>query len=69
MFCLQLAQRNASSQALATDLTDIVGKENVSTSEAVREQHSHDESYHAYALRARFFSLDHLMFTVVISLM
>jgi len=25
-----------------------VGNENVSTTAAVREQHSHDESYHAY---------------------
>ncbi|CAF3939159.1 unnamed protein product, partial [Rotaria sp. Silwood1] len=40
-------QRYASSQALATDLKSIVGNDNVGTSTAIREQHSHDESYHA----------------------
>jgi hypothetical protein len=31
-------------------LKDIVGNDNVSNTAAVREQHSHDESYHTYAL-------------------
>ena len=28
------------------DLRSIVGKANVSTADAVRDQHGHDESYH-----------------------
>ncbi|CAF5019165.1 unnamed protein product, partial [Rotaria sp. Silwood1] len=43
----QFIKRYASSQALATDLKSIVGNDNVGTSTAIREQHSHDESYHA----------------------
>jgi len=37
-----------------------VGNDNVSTSGAAREQHSHDESYHAYAIIVmRWWSLNH----------
>ncbi|CAF4588065.1 unnamed protein product, partial [Rotaria sp. Silwood2] len=43
----KFTQRYASSQTLSTDLKSIVGNDNVSTTAAVREQHSHDESYHA----------------------
>ncbi|CAF3185966.1 unnamed protein product [Rotaria socialis] len=42
-----LTQRYASSQTLVADLKQIVGNDNVSNTAAVREQHSHDESYHA----------------------
>ncbi len=47
-----MTQRYASSSSLATDLKGIVGNDNVSNSAAVREQHSHDESYHAYVIIA-----------------
>ncbi|GAB1603579.1 probable D-lactate dehydrogenase, mitochondrial isoform X1 [Argonauta hians] len=33
-------------ESIVDDLTSIVGKENVSTAMAVREQHGHDESFH-----------------------
>ncbi|CAF0842240.1 unnamed protein product [Rotaria sordida] len=46
LFLYKFMQRYASSQALAADLKNIVGNDNVATSTAVREQHSHDESYH-----------------------
>jgi len=42
----QLTSRYASSQALFNDLKGIVGDDNISIASAVREQHSHDESYH-----------------------
>ncbi|CAF0898986.1 unnamed protein product [Adineta steineri] len=43
----KLTYRYASSQTLVTDLKAIAGNENVSNSASVREQHGHDESYHA----------------------
>ncbi|CAF1974790.1 unnamed protein product [Rotaria magnacalcarata] len=43
----KLIRRCASTKALATDLKHIVGTDNATSSTAVREQHNHDESYHA----------------------
>ena len=37
---------------MATDLSGIAGKDNISTSKAAREQHGHDESYHAYVIKS-----------------
>ncbi|KAK7498890.1 hypothetical protein BaRGS_00009982 [Batillaria attramentaria] len=52
--CKSAVRRRFSSQAVAEKVTDgfvedlrnVVGKANVSTAEAVRDQHGHDESYH-----------------------
>ena len=67
----QLVQRCASSQALATDLKGIAGNENVSATASVREQHSHDESYHAYVRLLPSSTDDHSsrVFVVVMNLM
>ena len=43
---LQVAQSVKVTPSFVDELRNIVGKSNVSTAEAVREQHGHDESYH-----------------------
>ncbi|KAK3608029.1 hypothetical protein CHS0354_031015 [Potamilus streckersoni] len=46
----QVAEKIQIPSSFAADLAQIVGKHNVSTANAVREQHGHDESYHSIEL-------------------
>ncbi|KAL8618070.1 hypothetical protein ACOMHN_044640 [Nucella lapillus] len=50
VYCLQAAEYGKVTDGFVKDLVDAVGKSNVSTAEAVREQHGHDESYHSTKL-------------------
>lgn len=47
---LQVASSSRVSSSFVDEVRNIVGRSNVSTAEAVREQHGHDESYHKVAL-------------------
>ena len=41
-----MVQAEKVTASFVDELSNIVGKNNVSTAEAVRDQHGHDESYH-----------------------
>ncbi|KAL3860695.1 hypothetical protein ACJMK2_010786 [Sinanodonta woodiana] len=46
----QVAEKIQIPSSFAADLAQIVGEHNVSTANAIREQHGHDESYHSIEL-------------------